>query len=76
MTQNCVICSVGALIGNNGDRIAIVLKAHDLLAKCEGDTVLFVGSLNLIGDCLVKVLCQNAIDPMSEAPSPVNSIDL
>ena len=59
-TQNCVICGIGALIGNNGDGIAIVLKAHDLLAKCEGDAVLFVSSLNLIGDCLVKVLCKNA----------------
>ena len=58
--QNCVICGVGALIGNNGDGIAIVLKAHDLLAKCKGNAVLLVSSLNLIGDCLVKVLCQNA----------------
>ena len=58
--QNCIICSVGALIGNNGDGIAIVLKAHDLLAKCKRDTALFVSSLNLIGDCLIKVLCKNA----------------
>ena len=65
--QNCVICSVGALIGNNGDGIAIVLKAHDLLAKCKGDAVLFVCILNLVSDCLVKVLCKNARKHVDES---------
>ena len=67
--QNCVICGIGVLIGNNGDGIAIVLKAHDLLAKCEGDAVLFVSSLNLISDCLVKVLCKNTRKHVDEGNS-------
>ena len=67
--QNCVICGIGALIGNNGDGIAIVLKAHDLLAKCKRDAVLFVSILNLISDCLIKVLCKNARKHVNEGNS-------